>query len=77
MMSFTNKMLFTTGWHDMPNFGCMTRMERGVLLTCPLLVNGGVDWEGESEVTAPEQGFLAEVNVLMGTDFKTGDFAGR
>jgi hypothetical protein len=65
-------------WYSMPRFGCAVRVEDGVLLEVPMLVNGNFDYDSEGEVTAPDsQEFLDAVNEALGTDYTMGQFAGR
>ena len=66
----------------MEKYGAAFMVDNGVLLSVPMLRDGGfetfggeLDW---GEVTAPEsQKFLDDINKAFKTKFKLGDFAGR
>jgi hypothetical protein len=55
--------------------------DRTTLFFCPMTIDGKPEMEGShfnwSEVTAPDEDFLAAANNVFGTDFKLSTFSGR
>jgi len=58
-------------------YGSWVEVEGNKIVVYPMLPDGSPDNECGIDVTAPEPGFLEEVNRVFNTKFKTADFDGR
>jgi len=81
-MAKTNKVI-NTDWTPFEEFGAYFRIEKGVLVTIPMLEDGSIDKEQLEEGAIgvdylvsgeEEEGFLEAINEKFGSDFTYEQF---